>query len=83
MQDANKPHNTHTAYAYKRLGKKHGRLMECGTGRIDQDRNIVHVFMDRTPIGGWTGYVMLSPHNVRPPPQPDDKTEDEEQDGDN
>ncbi len=69
MSDTKKPH-THTAYAFRRLGKKHGQLLEVGTGRIDPDRNIVHVFMNRQPIGGYTGYVMLAPHGVTPePPQ--------------
>jgi hypothetical protein len=70
MTDAKKP-NTHTAYAFRRQGKKYGRLLEVGCGRIDHDRNIVHVFMDRQPIGGYTGYVMLTPHGVKPePPTP-------------
>ena len=67
MADIPKP-NTHTAYAFRRTGKKFGRLVEVGTGRIDHDRNIVHVFMDRQPIGGYTGYVVLSPHGVKPEP---------------
>jgi hypothetical protein len=74
MADVSKNH-THTAYAYQRTGKKHGRLLEVGSGRIDHDRNIAHVVMNRQPIGGYTGYVVLSPHGVKPPPpqaQPDD-----------
>ena len=61
---------THTAYAFKRLGRKHGRFLEVGSGQIDHDRNIVHVFMDRQPIGGYTGYVVLAPHGVKPEPPP-------------
>jgi hypothetical protein len=60
--------DTHTAYAFKRLGRKHGKLLECGTGRIDHDRNIAHVFLDRQPWGGGTGYVVLSPIGVKLPP---------------
>ena len=45
-------------------------LLEVGTGRIDHDRNIAHVFMDRQPIGGYTGYVVLAPHGVKPEPPP-------------
>jgi hypothetical protein len=41
--------HTHTVYAFQRQGKKSGRLLEVGTGRIDPDRNIAHVFMDRQP----------------------------------
>jgi hypothetical protein len=67
MSDLPKTH-THTAYAYQRTGKKFGRLLEVGSGRIDHDRNIVHVVMNRQPIGGYTGYVVLSPHGGKPPP---------------
>jgi hypothetical protein len=67
MKDVPKSH-THTAYAFQRTGKKHGRLLEVGSGRIDRDRDIAHVFMDRQPLGGYTGYVVLSPHGVKPSP---------------
>ncbi|MBV8938025.1 MAG: hypothetical protein JO095_19780, partial [Alphaproteobacteria bacterium] len=40
------PTHTHTAYAFSRQSKKVGRLLECGTARIDKERNIVHVFMN-------------------------------------
>jgi len=69
MAEISKTH-THTAYAYQRTGKKHGRLLEVGSGRIDPDRNIVHVVMNRQPLGGYSGYVQLVPHGVKPaPPQ--------------
>ena len=77
---------THTAYAYQRTGRKHGRLLEVGSGRIDRDRDIVHVVMNRQPIGGYTGYVVLSPLGVKPPPplaqpqRPDDAGDDESDD---
>ena len=61
--------HTHTAYAYQRIGKKHGRLLEVGTGRIDPDRNVAHVVMNRQPIGGYTGYVQLLPFGTKPTPQ--------------
>lgn len=83
-----KPNHTHTAYAFQRLGKKSGTLLEVGTGRIDADRNIVHVYMNRQPIGGYTGYVVLAPAGVKPPPisqmqpvRPDDHGGDEEAEG--
>jgi hypothetical protein len=47
-----------------------GRLLEVGSGRIDHDRNVAHVSMNRQPIGGYTGYVMLTPIGTKPePPQ--------------
>jgi hypothetical protein len=84
----NNPVHTHTAYAFSRQGKKFGRLLECGTGRFDKERNIVHVFLDRTPTTGYTGYVVLSPVGApRPKPEPvleprrpDDQADEESDD---
>jgi hypothetical protein len=75
---------THTAYAFSRQGKKFGRLLECGTGRIDKDRNFVHIFMDRGPITGYTGYIVLTPIGEPPPKiEPPLETGDDEDDEDN
>ena len=49
---------THVAYAYRRVGRKAGRLLECGVGRVDGDGK-AHVYLDRTPLNGFTGYVQL------------------------
>jgi len=73
---------THTAWAVKREGKRFGRWLEVGSGRIDHERNCVHVIMDRMPVGGFTGYVMLSPIGEVPPvpepvPQRPDQPEDD------
>ena len=43
-----------------------GRWLEIGTGRDDKD-GTVHVFLDRMPIGGFTGYVCLAPIGKTPP----------------
>jgi len=43
---------THTAFALRREGKKHGRWLEIGTGRLDS-AGVFHAFLDRTPIGGF------------------------------
>ena len=70
MADSKAP--THTAFALKREGKKHGRWLEIGTARQD-DTGIIHVFLDRTPIGGFNGYAYLAPFGATPPdpePQP-------------
>jgi len=56
---------THTAYTMQRLGKKLGRWLEIGSGRIDAEG--VHVFLDRLPVGGFTGYVRLTPNGAPPP----------------
>jgi hypothetical protein len=80
MTDVPKNH-THTVYAYQRIGRKQNRLLEVGSGYIDRDRDIAHVVMNRQPIGGYTGYVILSPHGVRPPPQDPDQTDQREVEG--
>jgi hypothetical protein len=60
---------THTAFTMQRVGKKFGRWLEIGSGRIDG--NEVHLFIDRLPVGGFTGYVRLTLHGEPPPlPQP-------------
>lgn len=75
---------THTAYALKREGKRSARWLEIGKGRYDPHTGAFHGFLDRTPIGGFNGYVYFSPNGVNPPepelpPQrPDSPGEDEE-----
>ncbi len=70
MLDTKKTH-THTAYAFSRQGKKHGCMLECGTGRIDKEHNTAHVMLTRTPVTGYTGYIVLTPMGAPPPvPQP-------------
>ena len=61
---------THTAFAFKREGRKSGRWLEVGTARAET-AGIVRVFLDRLPIGGFTGGVLLSPIGGDPPlPEP-------------
>ena len=59
---------THTAYSMQRIGKRFGPWLEIGSGRIDQDG--VHLYLDRLPVGGFNGYVRLTPKGVPPMPQP-------------
>jgi hypothetical protein len=82
MADKRAP-DTHTAFAARRIGKKvqHIKWVEIGTGRIDAD-GMAHVFLDRLPIGGFTGYVRLSPIGITPPPitaEPVQPGEDDEE----
>jgi hypothetical protein len=67
MAESLKP-STHTAFAFRREGRKMrvGRWLEVGTGRADKDGTI-HLFMDRTPIGGFSGYVLMKPLGTEPP----------------
>jgi hypothetical protein len=78
MADPPKP-RTHTAYTPQRVGKKLGRWLEVGSGRIDADG--VDLFIDRLPVGGFTGFVRLVPNGVSPPdPKPQRPGENEETD---
>jgi hypothetical protein len=62
---------THTAFALKREGKRHGRWLEIGTARQDS-AGVIHAFLDRTPIGGFNGYVYFAPIGTAPPlPEPE------------
>jgi hypothetical protein len=84
MADTSKV-RTHTAYGFKREGKKFGRLLEIGTGRLDKERGHVHVFLDRLPLQGFTGYVFLAPLGEKPPvpelrPQRPGQADDDEDD---
>lgn len=81
MADSNAP--THTAFAFKREGKRQGRWLEIGTGRVDRT-GVIHVFLDRTPVGGFNGYAYLAPIGKQPPqlepePQRPTQTDDDEE----
>ena len=77
--------HTHIAYALKREGKRHSRWLEIGRAR-DEGKGSIHVFLDRTPIGGFNGYVYLSPKDVKPsdpeptPERPNGQTADDGED---
>src|SRR5579864_5244746 len=96
MADVAAKPRTHTAFAYRREGPRmrFGRWLEVGTGRIEQPHcpncgasvpaGIDHVFLDRLPIGAFTGYLILSPIGTQPPvpkpePQRPGQTDDEEE----
>ena len=63
---------THTAHAFKREGRKFGRWLEIGTARAEgEGTGLIRVFLDRLPIGGFTGGVLLVPIGSEPPvPEP-------------
>lgn len=71
MADATKA-STQTAYALRREGKKFGRWLEVGSARAEPDGTI-RVLIDRTPTGGFNGYVHLCPIGTEPPPPPQPK----------
>jgi hypothetical protein len=83
---------THTAYAFKREGRRTGRWLECGCARIENaGADGHHVYLDRTPIGGFTGHIYLLPIGTLPvgftlddsrqPIRPDERQADDDEDG--
>jgi hypothetical protein len=72
------PPPTHTAFAMKRLGRKFVRWLEVGTGRQNPDGSF-QAFIDRTPIGGWTGAVYFAPIGSKPPEPPQDRPDEQQQ----
>ena len=76
---AEKQAPTHGAYALRRESKLRSRWIEIGHARIEpcsrcKQANIEkmtdgvhHIFLDRLPIGGFTGHVYLSPIGAKPP----------------
>jgi hypothetical protein len=74
---------THTAWAFRRLGKKPhmGYWLEVGTGRRNEDGTF-DSFMDRTPIGGFNGHVSHRPIGSPPPSVPQAKPQRPGEEGD-
>lgn len=69
-----KPLATHTAYVLKRETRTSGRWLEIGSANIESDgRNDAHhIFIDRLPVGGFGGHILLHPIGTKPPdPQPE------------
>ena len=57
---------THAAYALRRESRQRSRYIEIGHARIEKAGDVHHVFLERLPIGGFTGHVFLSPIGVKP-----------------
>jgi hypothetical protein len=77
-----KPHATHTAYVLKRETRTSGRWLEIGTAKIRPDGTTGghYVYLDRLPIGGFVGHILLPPIGIQPPdplPAPERPGEDE------
>jgi hypothetical protein len=70
---------THTAYALKREGRTAFRWLEIGAARIEDDGTGNHqVYVDRLPVGGFSGRIHLSPIGTKPPdPTPQPRRPDE------
>jgi hypothetical protein len=79
---------THTAFIFKREGKRpnQGRWLECGVARDEKD-GTVNVYLDRLPVGGFSGRVHLAKRGTTPglpepaPQRPGQAEGDEEAEG--
>jgi hypothetical protein len=58
---------THAAHALRKESRNRSRYIEIGHARIEKDGDVHHIFLDRLPIGGFTGHVFLSPIGVKLP----------------
>ena len=74
MADATDKKPTHTAFALKREGRRqqHRRWLEIGIGWQREDGSF-QGFLDRTPLGGWTGFVHFEPSGRGAPPLPPER----------
>ena len=57
---------THIAYALKRETRVSGRWLEIGMARLEPNGKGGEVFLDRLPVGGFSGRVLLSPVGEKP-----------------
>jgi hypothetical protein len=58
---------THTAYALKRETRTVFRWLEIGMAHIENSGTGNHdIYVDRLPIGGFSGHIHLSPIGVTP-----------------
>jgi hypothetical protein len=66
---------THTVFAFRRIGKKFGRYLECGVARVPTCEHCgepisgkIKVFVDRlVAFGGGTGGFLIEPNGNAPP----------------
>ena len=64
-----KPVATHTAFVLKRETRTSWRWLEIGTANIEVDskNGTHHVDLDRLPVGGFGGHILLQPIGTKPP----------------
>jgi hypothetical protein len=77
-----KPPTTHTAFVLKRETRTRFRYLEIGEAEVQLDgkNGSHHLYLDRLPVGGFSGHILLHPHGARPPdpiPEPERPGEDE------
>ena len=86
--DKNNKPRTHTAWAIQQQRKGrliYTRALEVGDGRFDTERDgstSAHLFLDRLPLGGFSGYLKLISKGVAPNPPPPTPSRPDEADDD-
>jgi hypothetical protein len=60
---------THTAYALRRQGRT-ARWLEIGIASMHSDGQGFDVLLDRMPIGGFTGHILIRANGTNPPQPP-------------
>lgn len=60
---------THVAYVLRRETRTRSRYIEIGFANIEPDgvAGRHYVRLDRLPVGGFSGHIILHPHGDRPP----------------
>lgn len=56
---------THRAYAAKREGHQ-ARWLEIGTATVHADGKGFDVYLDRLPVGGFNGHVVVRANDANP-----------------
>jgi hypothetical protein len=70
---------THGTYAWQRIGKKWGKYIEVGVARLPPCPHCgepydaqAKVFLNRLPLGGFNGGLLIEPSGKQPPQLPPD-----------
>jgi hypothetical protein len=76
---------THTAFAFQRIGRKYGVYREVGVARPASCPHCgaaydgkVKVFLNRLPIGGFSGGLLIETNGKAPPQIPPDHSTERE-----
>ncbi len=60
---------THTAFVLKRESRTYSRWLEVGEAQLQFDvaSESHHIYLDRLPVGGFSGHIVLHPRGTQPP----------------
>lgn len=69
---------THTAFAERRLSRRKACWLQVGQAVYDPDSDTMDLMLDRLPIGGFNGRILLHPYGIKPPPPEPENTEEDD-----